>query len=349
MKFIVTGGAGFIGSAMSRFLIDETDHSVLNIDKLTYAGNLQSLTSVEENPRYQFVNADICDADKMTALVADFQPDKIMHLAAESHVDRSVDAPGEFIQTNIIGTFNLLNAARSYYESSSHKDFMFHHISTDEVFGSLGDDGFFTEETSYDPRSPYSASKASSDHLVRAWGETYGLPIVVTNCSNNYGHYQFPEKLIPLIIMNAFNEKPLPVYGDGSNVRDWLHVDDHARALYLVATEGKPFETYNIGGKNEKTNLQVVDTICDLLEDVKPRASHARYKDLITHVQDRPGHDFRYAIDTSKIERELGWKPQETFETGMARTVQWYLAHQAWCDSVSGGYSQTRLGLKSVN
>ena len=349
MKFIVTGGAGFIGSAMSRFLIDETDHSVLNIDKLTYAGNLQSLTSVEENPRYQFVNADICDADKMTALVADFQPDKIMHLAAESHVDRSVDAPGEFIQTNIIGTFNLLNAARSYYESSSHKDFMFHHISTDEVFGSLGDDGFFTEETSYDPRSPYSASKASSDHLVRAWGETYGLPIVVTNCSNNYGHYQFPEKLIPLIIMNAFNEKPLPVYGDGSNVRDWLHVDDHARALYLVATEGKPFETYNIGGKNEKTNLEVVDTICDLLEDVKPRAGQARYKDLITHVQDRPGHDFRYAIDTSKIERELGWKPQETFETGMARTVQWYLAHQAWCDSVSGGYSQTRLGLKSVN
>ena len=349
MKFIVTGGAGFIGSAMIRFLIDETNHSVLNIDKLTYAGNLQSLTSIEENPRYQFVNADICDADKMTALVADFQPDKIMHLAAESHVDRSVDAPGEFIQTNIVGTFNLLNAARSYFESSSHKNFMFHHVSTDEVFGSLGDDGFFTEETSYDPRSPYSASKASSDHLVRAWGDTYGLPILVTNCSNNYGHYQFPEKLIPLIIMNAFNEKPLPVYGDGSNVRDWLHVDDHARALYLVATEGKPFETYNIGGKNQKTNLEVVDTICELLEAVKPRADHARYKDLITHVQDRPGHDFRYAIDTSKIERELGWKPQETFETGMARTVQWYLAHHAWCDAVSGGYSQTRLGLKSVN
>ncbi|MDC0068150.1 dTDP-glucose 4,6-dehydratase [Gammaproteobacteria bacterium] len=349
MKFIVTGGAGFIGSAVIRFLIDETNHSVLNIDKLTYAGNLQSLTSIEENPRYQFVNADICDADKMTALVADFQPDKIMHLAAESHVDRSVDAPGEFIQTNIVGTFNLLNAARSYFESSSHKNFMFHHVSTDEVFGSLGDDGFFTEETSYDPRSPYSASKASSDHLVRAWGDTYGLPILVTNCSNNYGHYQFPEKLIPLIIMNAFNEKPLPVYGDGSNVRDWLHVDDHARALYLVATEGKPFETYNIGGKNEKTNLEVVDTICELLEAVKPRADHARYKDLITHVQDRPGHDFRYAIDTSKIERELGWKPQETFETGMARTVQWYLAHHAWCDAVSGGYSQTRLGLESVN
>jgi dTDP-glucose 4,6-dehydratase len=349
MKFIVTGGAGFIGSAMIRFLIDKTDHSVLNIDKLTYAGNLESLTPMSENPRYQFANADICDADKMTELVADFQPDKIMHLAAESHVDRSVDAPGEFVQTNIIGTFNVLNAARSYFESSGNKNFMFHHISTDEVFGSLGDSGFFTEETSYDPRSPYSASKASSDHLVRAWGATYGLPVVVTNCSNNYGHYQFPEKLIPLIIMNAFNQKPLPIYGDGSNVRDWLHVDDHARALYLVATEGKPGETYNIGGKNEKTNLEVVDTICSLLDGFNPPVGDFRYKDLITHVQDRPGHDFRYAIDTSKIERELGWKPQETFETGMAKTVQWYLGNQAWCDTVSGGYSQTRLGLKSVN
>ena len=349
MKFIVTGGAGFIGSAMIRFLIDKTDHSVLNIDKLTYAGNLESLTPISENPRYRFANADICDADKMTELVADFQPDKIMHLAAESHVDRSVDAPGEFIQTNIIGTFNVLNAARSYFESSGNKNFMFHHISTDEVFGSLGDSGFFTEETSYDPRSPYSASKASSDHLVRAWGATYGLPVVVTNCSNNYGHYQFPEKLIPLIIMNAFNQKPLPIYGDGSNVRDWLHVDDHARALYLVATEGKQGETYNIGGKNEKTNLEVVDTICSLLDGFNPPVGDFRYKDLITHVQDRPGHDFRYAIDTSKIERELGWKPQETFETGMAKTVLWYLGNQAWCDAVSGGYSQTRLGLKSVN
>ena len=277
MKFIVTGGAGFIGSAMIRFLIDKTDHSVLNIDKLTYAGNLESLTPISENPRYQFANADICDADKMTELVADFQPDKIMHLAAESHVDRSVDAPGEFIQTNIIGTFNVLNAARSYFESSGNKNFMFHHISTDEVFGSLGDSGFFTEETSYDPRSPYSASKASSDHLVRAWGATYGLPVVVTNCSNNYGHYQFPEKLIPLIIMNAFNQKPLPIYGDGSNVRDWLHVDDHARALYLVATEGKPGETYNIGGKNEKTNLEVVDTICQQGVIGSPCPSLGRY------------------------------------------------------------------------
>ena len=349
MKFIVTGGAGFIGSALVRFLINKTDHIVLNIDKLTYAGNLESLTSISENPRYQFINADICDAEKMTELVSDFQPDKIMHLAAESHVDRSLDAPSEFIQTNIIGTFNVLNSARSYFESSGKKDFMFHHVSTDEVFGSLGEDGFFTEETSYDPRSPYSASKASSDHLVRAWGATYGLPVVVTNCSNNYGHYQFPEKLIPLIIMNAINQKPLPIYGDGSNIRDWLHVDDHARALYLVATEGKPGETYNIGGKNEKTNLEVVDTICKLLEVFKPPSSNFRYKDLITHVQNRPGHDFRYAIDTSKIERELGWKPQETFETGMEKTAQWYLGNQIWCDTVSGGYSQTRLGLKPVN
>jgi dTDP-glucose 4,6-dehydratase len=348
MKFIVTGGAGFIGSALVRFLIKETDHIVLNIDKLTYAGNLESLTSISENPRYQFVNADICDADKMTELVANFNPDKIMHLAAESHVDRSVDAPDEFIQTNIIGTYNVLNAARSYFESSNNKDFMFHHVSTDEVFGSLGDDGFFTEKTPYDPRSPYSASKASSDHLVRAWGATYGLPVVVTNCSNNYGHYQFPEKLIPLIIMNAFNKKPLPVYGDGGNIRDWLHVDDHARALYLVATEGEPGETYNIGGKNEKTNLEVVDIICSLLEGFNPHATGSRYKDLITHVEDRPGHDFRYAIDTRKIERELGWKPQETFDTGMARTVEWYLGNRLWCDAVSGGYSQTRLGLKSA-
>jgi dTDP-glucose 4,6-dehydratase len=349
MKFIVTGGAGFIGSALVRFLINKTDHIVLNIDKLTYAGNLESLTSISENPRYQFINADICNAEKMTELVSDFQPDKIMHLAAESHVDRSLDAPSEFIQTNIIGTFNVLNSARSYFESSGKKDFMFHHVSTDEVFGSLGEDGFFTEETSYDPRSPYSASKASSDHLVRAWGATYGLPVVVTNCSNNYGHYQFPEKLIPLIIINAFNQKPLPIYGDGSNVRDWLHVDDHARALYLVATEGKPGETYNIGGKNEQTNLEVVNTICSLLESFKPTSSDFRYKDLITYVQDRPGHDFRYAIDTSKIEVKLGWKPQETFETGMAKTVQWYLGNQTWSDAVSDGYSQTRLGLNSAD
>lgn len=346
MKFLITGGAGFIGSALVRYLISETEHQVLNIDKLTYAGNLESLIPVADNPRYQFVEADICDAARMQELVSEFAPDKIMHLAAESHVDRSVDAPGEFIQTNIIGTFNLLNAARSLYESSGNTDFIFHHVSTDEVFGTLGDTGYFTEETPYSPRSPYSASKASSDHLVRAWGETYDLPTVVTNCSNNYGHYQFPEKLIPLMILSAFKQKPLPVYGDGSNVRDWLHVDDHARALYLVATQGKVGETYNIGGKNEKTNLDVVNTICELLESYNPPPRNFTYKDLITYVDDRPGHDFRYAIDTSKIERELGWEPQETFESGLEKTVEWYLSNQAWCDAVSGDYDQERLGLK---
>lgn len=348
MKFLITGGAGFIGSALIRFLIKETDHEVLNLDKLTYAGHLESLAPISESGRYRFVEGDICDAEMVQSLIADFAPDKIMHLAAESHVDRSVDAPGEFIQTNIIGTFNLLNAARAYFDATQNQDFIFHHVSTDEVFGSLGDDGFFTEETRYDPRSPYSASKASSDHLVRAWGETYGLPTVVTNCSNNYGHYQFPEKLIPLMIINTFNQKPLPVYGDGSNVRDWLHVDDHARALYLVATEGKVGETYNIGGKNEKTNLDVVQTICDLMEAFNPPAKNFNYRDLITHVTDRPGHDFRYAIDTSKIERELGWQPEETFESGIEKTVAWYLSNQAWCEAVSTGYSQERLGLKTV-
>ena len=348
MKFLVTGGAGFIGSAVIRFLINETDHQVLNIDKLTYAGHLESLTPISDSDRYQFVHGDICDAALMQQIVDEFKPDRIMHLAAESHVDRSVDAPGEFVETNIIGTFNLLNAARKHFEDSGNQDFLFHHISTDEVFGSLGDKGFFTEETRYDPRSPYSASKASSDHLVRAWGETYGLPIVVTNCSNNYGHYQFPEKLIPLMIMNTYNQKSLPVYGDGSNVRDWLHVDDHARALYLVVTEGKPGETYNIGGKNEKTNLEVVQTICDLMESFNPPAKDFAYRDLITHVTDRPGHDFRYAIDTSKIERELGWQPQETFESGIEKTVEWYLSNQEWCEAVSKDYSQERLGLKTV-
>lgn len=348
MKFLVTGGAGFIGSAVVRFLINETEHHVLNIDKLTYAGHLESLEAVADSDRYSFIQGDICDAALMQQLVAEFKPDRIMHLAAESHVDRSVDTPGEFIETNIIGTFNLLNAARKHFEASGKRDFLFHHISTDEVFGSLGDDGFFTEDTRYDPRSPYSASKASSDHLVRAWGETYGLPIVVTNCSNNYGHYQFPEKLIPLMIMNTYNQKPLPVYGDGSNVRDWLHVDDHARALYLVVTEGKAGETYNIGGKNEKTNLEVVQTICDLMETFNPPVKNFNYRDLITHVTDRPGHDFRYAIDTSKIERELGWQPQETFESGIEKTVEWYLGNQSWCDAVSKGYSQERLGLKTV-
>ena len=348
MKFLITGGAGFIGSAVIRFLINETDHEVLNIDNLTYAGHLESLAPIAESSRYQFEQADICDAERMNDIFNDFQPDRVMPLAAESHVDRSVDAPGDFIQTNIIGTFNLLNAARMTQEQHPNEDFLFHHISTDEVFGSLGDEGFFVEETPYSPRSPYSASKASSDHLVRAWGETYGLPIVVTNCSNNYGHYQFPEKLIPLIILSALEQKPLPVYGDGSNVRDWLHVDDHARALYLVVTEGVAGETYNIGGNNEKTNLDVVHTICDTLKELAPNGENINYRELITHVTDRPGHDFRYAIDTSKIKRELGWQPEETFETGIRKTVEWYLENSDWCDAVSGDYTQERLGLKSV-
>ena len=348
MKFLVTGGAGFIGSALVRFLIRETGHEVLNLDKLTYAGHLESVASVADSDRYSFVQADICDAEKVRQIVNSFRPDRIIHLAAESHVDRSVDGPAEFIQTNIIGTFNLLNSARHYFEQSGSEDFLFHHVSTDEVFGSLGDDGYFTEETPYDPRSPYSASKASSDHLVRAWGETWGLPIVVTNCSNNYGHYQFPEKLIPLMIMNAYHRKPLPVYGNGSNVRDWLHVDDHARALYLVATKGRRGETYNIGGKNEKTNLDVVHTICDLMETFNPPGRDFSYRDLITHVTDRPGHDFRYAIDTAKIERELGWQPGETFESGIEKTVEWYLGNRPWCEAVAGSYSQERLGLKTI-
>ena len=346
MKILVTGGAGFIGSALVRFLINETDCEVLNVDKLTYAGHLESVETVADDPRYRFVQADICDANAVTQTVTEFSPDKIMHLAAESHVDRSVDAPGDFIQTNIGGTFNLLNAARSLHDAGS--DLLFHHVSTDEVFGSLGADGFFAEETPYSPRSPYSASKASSDHLVRAWGETYGLPFVVTNCSNNYGPYQFPEKLIPLMIMSAIEQKPLPIYGDGSNVRDWLYVDDHARALYLVTTEGQSGETYNIGGNNEMTNLQVVNALCDALTDLDPLGQNGSYHDLITHVDDRPGHDFRYAINTSKIKRELDWAPLETFETGLRKTVAWYLGNRAWSDAVSGGYSRERQGLKSV-
>ncbi len=349
MKILVTGGAGFIGSALVRYLINETDSEVLNLDKLTYAGNLESLEPIADNPRYEFVEADICDAETVNKTITRFQPDKIMHLAAESHVDRSVDSPGEFIQTNIIGTFTLLNAARAYVEANNKKDFLFHHVSTDEVFGALGETGLFTETTPYDPNSPYSASKASADHLVRAWGETYGLPFVITNCSNNYGHYQFPEKLIPLMIMNAIQEKPLPIYGEGKQVRDWLHVDDHARALYLVATKGKIGETYNIGGNNEKTNLDVVNTICEFLESYNPPRRDFTYKELITFVEERPGHDFRYAIDTSKIEKELGWKPQETFESGLQKTIEWYLNNQAWCDAVSGDYKdRERLGLKSV-
>ncbi len=340
MKILITGGAGFIGSALVRYLINETEHSVVNVDKLTYAGNLESLESIASSPRYQFEQADICDAPKMAAFFQTYQPDAVMHLAAESHVDRSIDGPAAFIETNIIGTYTLLEAARQYWlnlPETKKSAFRFHHISTDEVYGDLeGMDDLFTEETPYTPSSPYSASKASSDHLVRAWHRTYKLPVVVTNCSNNYGHFHFPEKLIPLVILNALEGKPLPVYGDGLQIRDWLFVDDHARALLTVVEKGQIGETYNIGGHNEKTNITVVKTICELLEELKPNKPDgvAHYQDLITYVTDRPGHDLRYAIDASKIARELGWTPQETFETGMRKTVQWYINNLEWCEHI---------------
>lgn len=348
--FLITGGAGFIGSAVVRELIANTQHEVINVDKLTYAGNLESLTSVEHSERYTFVQADICDSQAITQLFEQYQPDVVMHLAAESHVDRSIDGPCEFIQTNVVGTAVLLEAARGYWKSLQEKNadkaaaFRFHHISTDEVYGDLeGTDDLFTESTPYAPSSPYSASKASSDHLVRAWQRTYGLPTVVTNCSNNYGPYHFPEKLIPLMILNALAGKPLPVYGNGQQIRDWLYVEDHARALIKVATEGSVGETYNIGGHNEKTNLTVVETLCDLLQTLVP--NDRNYRDLITFVTDRPGHDVRYAIDASKIERELGWKPDETFETGLRKTVEWYLANETWWKRVQDGrYQGQRLG-----
>ena len=349
MKILVTGGAGFIGSAVIRHLIGHTDASVVNVDALTYAGNLSTLEPVASNSRYHFEHADICDAEAVHRLFDKYQPDAVMHLAAESHVDRSIDGPAAFITTNVVGTYILLEAARKHWnELAADKKaaFRFHHISTDEVYGSLGETGFFTEETPYDPSSPYSASKASSDHLVRAWHRTYGLPTVVTNCSNNYGPYQYPEKLIPLMIQNGLRGKPLPIYGKGDNVRDWLYVDDHARALVTVLRQGKVGETYNIGGHNEKTNLDVVHTLCDLLDELVPGSDHRPHKSLINFVTDRPGHDHRYAIDAGKIERELGWKPEETFETGLRKTVQWYLANQAWCEkAVADRYSGERLGL----
>lgn len=346
----VTGGAGFIGSALVRFLINETEHTVVNFDKLTYAGNLESLASVEQNERYHFVKGDICDREIVSATFAKFQPDFIMHLAAESHVDRSIDGPGEFIQTNVVGTCELLEAARTYYASLNDEKktvFRFHHISTDEVYGDLGETGLFTEKTPYEPSSPYSASKAASDHLVRAWNRTFQLPVVLTNCSNNYGPYHFPEKLIPLIILNALEGKKLPVYGDGKQVRDWLFVEDHARALYKVVSEGKLGETYNIGGFNEKQNIEVVTTICNHLNDLiaeKPTGLDD-FKELITFVQDRPGHDLRYAIDASKINKELDWQPLETFESGILKTIKWYLENSQWCQNVqSGNYQRERLG-----
>ena len=351
MKIIVTGGAGFIGSSVIRCILTHSDMSVINVDKLTYAGNLESLAGLERDPRYAFEEIDICNKSGVERIFEKHKPSAIMHLAAESHVDRSIDMPYEFIRTNIYGTFNFLNIALSYYETlngSAKKYFRFHHVSTDEVYGDLADtDSLFSETTAYSPSSPYSASKAASDHLVRAWGRTYSLPIVITNCSNNYGPYHFPEKLIPHVILSALHGKPLPIYGDGLQVRDWLYVEDHAKALIKVVTDGKIGETYNIGGHNEKTNLEVVETICDLLEElapVKPLGVN-NYRDLITFVRDRPGHDVRYAIDASKIERELGWVPEETFETGLRKTVQWYLDNRSWWARVlSGAYRLERLG-----
>ena len=348
---LVTGGAGFIGSAVVRHIIESTQDNVVNVDKLTYAGNLESLESVENNPRYAFEQVDICDSKALLRVFEHHQPDAVMHLAAESHVDRSIDGPAAFIETNIVGTYTLLEAARAYWNTLNDERkaaFRFHHISTDEVYGDLeGTDDLFTETTPYAPSSPYSASKASSDHLVRAWLRTYGLPTIVTNCSNNYGPFHFPEKLIPLMILNALDGKPLPVYGNGQQIRDWLFVEDHARALYKVVTEGEVGETYNIGGHNEKANIDVVRTICRLLEELVPNKPEgvAKYEDLITYVKDRPGHDVRYAIDAAKIGRELGWKPQETFESGIRKTVEWYLNNKKWWSRVlDGSYNRERLG-----
>lgn len=350
MKILITGGAGFIGSAVIRHVIGHTADSVVNVDKLTYAGNLESLADAPQSQRYVFEQVDVCERAALDDVFARHQPDTVMHLAAESHVDRSIDGPVAFVQTNVVGTYALLEAARAYWhnlDGGRKQVFRFHHISTDEVYGDLGDTGgLFTEASLYAPSSPYSASKAGSDHLVRAWQRTYGLPTLVTNCSNNYGPYQFPEKLIPLMILNALDGKPLPVYGTGNQVRDWLYVEDHARALYLVITAGQVGQTYNIGGHNEKQNIEVVHTLCTLLDALQPRADGRSYTGQITHVQDRPGHDLRYAIDASKIQRELGWRPTETFESGLRKTVEWYLANADWCQRVQdGSYQRERLGM----
>lgn len=349
MRILITGGAGFIGSAVVRYLIEHSDVDVVNVDALTYAGNLDSLRTVSNHPRYYFEQVDIRDLSALERLFREYQPAAVMHLAAESHVDRSIDSSANFIDTNIVGTHKLLEAARGYWEKLSTEEqarFRFHHVSTDEVFGDLGgQQGAFTETTPYAPSSPYAASKASADHLVRAWHRTYGLPIVVTNCSNNYGPYHFPEKLIPLVILNALEGKPLPVYGQGDQVRDWLYVEDHARALYKVVTEGVVGETYNIGGRNEQRNIDVVHAICDMLDELRPDSPYVPHSELITFVADRPGHDQRYAIDATKIERELGWSPAETFSSGLRKTVQWYLRNSEWCERVQdGSYRRERLG-----
>lgn len=349
MKILITGGAGFIGSAVVRHIIQDTQDSVINVDKLTYAGNLESIKDVSDSERYQFFQLDICDGAGLSKVMNETQPDAIMHLAAESHVDRSITGPADFVQTNVVGTYTLLEATRQYWNTLSDEKkqaFRFHHISTDEVYGDLphpdemsGELPLFTETTPYAPSSPYSSTKAASDHLVRAWGRTYKLPVIITNCSNNYGPYHFPEKLIPLIIINALEKKPLPVYGKGDQIRDWLYVEDHARALYKVVTEAEVGTTYNIGGHNEKQNLEVVQTVCALLDELQP--TQGRYADLITYVNDRPGHDRRYAIDSSKIQKDLGWKPQETFESGLRKTVQWYLTNNEWIDNIKSGAYQS--------
>jgi len=347
-RFLVTGGAGFIGSAVVRHLVLETPHEVCVVDKLTYAGNLDNLAPVCDSPRYAFKNADICDLDTIRRIVEGFRPDVVVHLAAESHVDRSIDRPATFIETNVMGTFVLLQCARAYWQrlDSDYRDrFRFHHVSTDEVFGSLGPDGLFHEDSAYRPSSPYSATKAASDHLVRAWHHTYGLPTVASNCSNNYGPYHFPEKLIPLVILNALEGKPLPVYGTGQNIRDWLYVEDHARALVRIALEGRCGESYNVGGSCERTNLEVVQEICRLVDELAPNPAIGSRERLITFVADRPGHDLRYAIDAGKITRELGWRPRESFETGLRKTVRWYLDNPAWWQRIrSGVYRGERLG-----
>jgi len=349
MKILVTGGAGFIGGNFVLKQVLEEGNEVLNFDKLTYAGNLDTLKDVENHPKYQFIQGDICQRSDIEKALSQFHPDVIINFAAESHVDRSIDGPFEFIQTNIVGTAVLLDEANNYYKTIPAENkgkFRFLHVSTDEVYGSLGDNDYFTEETAYDPSSPYSASKASSDHLVRAWNRTFGLPVLITNCSNNYGSYQFPEKLIPLMILNCISEKPLPVYGTGDNVRDWLYVEDHCDAIYSVLTNGGIGSTYNIGGNNEIQNIDIIKTICQKMDELSPRINRAKYEELITYVADRPGHDFRYAIDASKIENELGWLPKESFETGIEKTILWYLDNKEWWESIQNNtYQQERLGV----